>query len=887
MIPLTSLLALLLATADSVSLFHAPHDSVYSLASANLPSGEVITVATGTESVVLFTKDNGLTWSMLAGAGLELETPWEITYHSGLPATGGSGLFLIGTERGIWTWDPVADVVATLHTGLGVSDRHILDLESPLPGANGPVIALTVQGGVYLLSASNMTWQTVLNTGPVYARRGAVALTPNYDAASGAARKRDLYVTASGKLWMSRNGGANWTLHPSFNTTANSINDWMIAVIALSSDYATDGIAMLGRVRFDTAAASDHGEILRSGNGGTSFTQVRQLGSGIQSLICTPPGPTGVRSWMAAARAYPGTGSYAGTGVLVSSDTGFTWSDFGNDQDFLLEDNPGKLSGYEPLNFEQQLVAVADYGTRGAVMYGRQEGLFLSADEGRHWVQVQMRVEREFRDLDTSWTSDGYRAVFGAGYGVGTMLHVPLLNYVNELQIEPQMIYQRRLDVSPNFVQDGNVIAAGNVTLWCWQSDRVPNANPFNKTFWWQPANRDPFSGDKLTGFPRIVSYSPNFDGRGVPGKDQTYFWCGWDFGPLRSEDNGKTALPLQQLSTGGVAGEMTCFAIAPTYDAFGARTDAYCADQGGRVFRLVNEKWLKLVDLGPLVEDMIIAPNWSRPANPVIYAALAGWPYVAEVRDTPGGLVVNPLSAGLSEVAANGLAADPNFATTPVLYLSTLGSGVWKLDLSAPSPTWTQFGAGFPRMWARDVALSADFANDHLVYAATQNGIWECPDALGGTWRLITNRGTRDDVDESMMYYQPTDPSNPEFDNAWPWTDVKAWNLPPNLPIFGESIQTTTFNTSFVSTFAKCSYLEVLTMAGPTMGSVLVRAVDPVTEVLINAVTVDLATVGGGTNTPYRVPLNIPGFRSIKVYVSAQLDPGEMLVFDAIEFRD
>jgi len=886
LILLPSLLALLTSASASGGLFHAPHDSVYSIAAAKLPSGLTVTVTVGTESAVLFSLDDGLSWQMLSGDGLELETPWEVTYHPGLPAAGGIGLFVIGTEHGAWIWDPVADVVSELSTGFNGGDNHVIDLESPLQGSSGPVMALTDRGGVYLLSPSTMTWQIVLNIGPVFTRRCGVGLTPHYDAASPAPRTHDMYVAASGRLWVSRDAGANWSQHPGFPNTANQITDWMISVVTLSEDYVNDGIVMLGRVRMDPVFASDRGEIHRSGNGGTSFNMVRQIGTGVMSLVSTPPGPNGARSWMVAGRSYPNIGNYQGTGILISTDTGFAWDDWGNDQDFLLEDNPGKLSGYTALNYEQQFAVLPDYNLRGELMYGRQEGLFVSHDSGRHWVQRQMRVEREFRDVHTAWTPDGEVAVFGAGYGVGTMIHVPALNYVNELQIEPQMVYTRRLDVSPNFQYDGNLIVAGNVTLWCWQSDRVPAANPDGKTFWWQPANRDPLTMQRLTGFPRVVEYSPHFDGRGTPGSDQTFFWNSWDFGPYRSENNGKNATALHLTSTGGVAGEMSCFAIAPTYLAAGSRTDAYCGDSKGRLYRLTSERWKELVDLGPMVEDMVISPVWGRPTEPVLYAALAGRPYVVAVRDDPTGVTVTPLSAGLPEVNANGISAHPDFANSPVLYLTTFGSGVWRMDLSAPSPTWTPVGVGFPRLWARDIAPSPDFINDQMLYVATQNGIWECRDVPGAAWKLLTTRGTRDDVDESYQYYAPLDPLNPSYDNAWPWAEFKAWNLPSGINVFGESIQFTTYDTSFVTTFATCSYLELMTVAGPTMGSVLLRAVNPDTEALIKAVTVDLGAVGGGNQT-YRVPLNFGGSRRIKLYVSARLDPGEMFAFDAIEFRD
>lgn len=878
-------LVLALSLAASGADLHAPHDSVYSVATASLPGGLVVTVAVGTENTVLATWDDGLHWQLVAGAGLELQTPWEVVFHPGLPSAGGSGLFVIGTENGAWTWDPVARLVAELSVGLAAADRQLLDLEAPLAGSDGPVIALSANGGVYLLAPGAAAWQRVFQTGPVFARRGDVALTPQYDAQSAATRARDLWVAASGRLWVSRDGGQTWQPHASFSQPATSTADWMITTIALAEDYRQSGAMMMGRGRVDPQSG-ERGEIRRSLDGGQSFSLCLQLPTAVMSLAASPPGPGGARSWFAAGRAYPDSGAYQGTGILISTDQGATWDDFGNHQDFLMEDNPGRRSGNLALNYEQEIELLPDWSQRGALIYGRQEGLFISQDRGAHWVQRQMRVEREFRDLETAWTRGGERAVFGAGYGVGTMLHLPDRGYAHELPAEPQMIYTRRLDVSPNFAVDGNLLVAGNKTLWAWQSDEVSPANPQGAVWWWQPENRDPQTQQKLTGFPRVVEYSPRFDGRGSPGSDRTFFWNSWDFGPYRSEDNGATAKALHAVAGGGLAPEMSCFAIAPTYDAGGARTDAYAAAPSGHLYRLVNEKWQELGDLGPMVMDLEISPAWSRPAEPVLFAALSDHPYVLEVRDDPGGVSLIERSEGLPPVCASGLALHPEFAQLPVLFLATFGSGVWRLDLATPQPRWLPVGLGFPALWAREVALSPNFADDGLLYVATQDGIWECEDAPGSVWRRITTSGARDDGDESFQYYQPADPSNPSPTHAWPWNELKVWGLPAGTVLFGEGVRYTLHDQSWLTTNASCRSLEVASFAGNGMGSLRIEAFDYASNAPLGSAVTDLGALGGSARR-FTVPFDLGQPRDVRLVLTALLDPGEVLLFDAIEFRD
>lgn len=865
---------------------HAPHDSVYSIATGLLPDGRIMAITIGNDGAVIYSQDRGLNWGVVAGLGLELQNCWEVTYHAGLPAAGGGGLFIIATEKGVWTWDPMADVVGTLNAGLPVDDRFLFDLESPMAGSDGPVMGLSTKGGVYLLSPQTMTWAFTLQFPGALGRLGGVALYPHFDSASAVPGAKDMYAATSGMLYGSFDGGLNWVLHPQFSVRATSQQDWSITSIAVSEDYLTDQTVLMGRVRYEPAYQGDFGEIQRSGNRATTFAQVKTLNSGILCVISTPPGPGGVRSWVASTRAYPDTGAFTGVGIISSVNGGLTWNHYNNHQDFLMEQNPGKISGYAPLNYETQLCLMPDYGATGEVWYGRQEGLFASTDQAVHWRQKQIRLEREFRDLDTSYTPDGRKAIFGAGYGVGTMIHIPADGTALGLPDQPPMIYQRRLDVSPQYAFDGNVITAGNVTLWCWQSNQVPPANPQGKTYWWEPANKDPQTQQSLTGFPRMVTYSPNFDGRGLPGTDQTYFWGSWGFGPYRSEDNGLTAKALHTLASGGVAGEMTCFAIAPTYDAAGSRTDAYTADQAGKIYRLESEKWLQIADLSQLIEDMVTVPDWSRPANPTLFATQAGAPYVVRVVDDPGGAVVQNLGAGLPDVSANGLACHPDFGNVPLLYLSTFGAGVWKLDLSAPSPVWQPVGNAFPRLWCREVALSPDFANDHIVYAATQDGIWTVTDLPGEVWTQLSTSGTRDETDEAVQYFQPNHPANPAPDHAWRWTEVKRWALPFPIIVFGESVRYANYDGSYANTEAECSEFTVMTVGGPGCGTVIIEATDFDTGAVVASSTVDLRPLYG-TVTAHGVTVPLGSFRKVRITVTADLDAREVLVLDGFNFKD
>ena len=94
---------------------HVPHDNAHGVASVLLPNGQVETIiATQRECRVLRTRDDGLSWQPVAGAGLELGRPdvviWD-THRS-------TSRFLIGTDIGIWSYTPTTGEVEPLNDGL-------------------------------------------------------------------------------------------------------------------------------------------------------------------------------------------------------------------------------------------------------------------------------------------------------------------------------------------------------------------------------------------------------------------------------------------------------------------------------------------------------------------------------------------------------------------------------------------------------------------------------------------------------------------------------------------------------------------------------------------------------------------------------------------------
>ncbi len=586
------------------------------------------------------------------------------------------------------------------------------------------LIAVTEAGNVYLLDPTTLAWSASLSIGGTYMHRAAVTVQPHYDSSSSA--DQNLFAAAEGLLWHSTDGGNNWSLAPQFSTRASVPLDWSISALAMSEDFSNDHTIAVGRVRADPMSGLEFGEIWTNQSGGP-FTLRHSISSGVHSLVCSPPGPSGNRTWLAAARSFPNFRSYQDTGILRSIDGGVTWDDGGNSQDFSLEDEPGMVTGNAEMGYEQELFIMPNYAANGQVWYVRVEGIFRSNDEGDRWLQVEPINDRRCRAINTTFGPNGEKFVFTAYYGMGGVRYDRTNDLAEPLPPRSPMIFGRDMVLSPAYASDGIALFTGNFDLWGWQDPATPITNPANKKRWFLPPLLNPV-GQRNIDLPRYIAISPNFDASN-PNGDRTFFWITWGRDIRRSEDAGATSETLGHRANGLPVTDMTSMAVAPSYDALGTRSDVFAAYRDGMLFKLQNDLWHTVANIDQVVLKMEIPSDWARPGNPSLFLLLRDAPYLVRLYDRPNGVVTDNFQRNLTDVAPNGFTLHPDFANHPVVYMATDNRGIMRLDLSSPSNQWTQVGSSVIPTGHDDVGLSADFANDNLIYAATGFGLFEAED--------------------------------------------------------------------------------------------------------------------------------------------------------------
>ncbi len=868
-----------------LSAWHAPHDSAYTLAAAPLPGGGEMQLIVGPAQKTLVSVDGGLTWEVALGDGLQTQSSFVIEFHPGLGGSG-FGQFLVGTQTGIWAYDPLTREATKSLNGLGSGQRWFLDLDTPTSG-DGPALAVTKDGDVLLLDTTQQQWSQTHQVGNVFANRTATAVSPAFDGQSSAAGARDLFVAANGQLWRSGDGGTSWTVSPQFNQVATQADEWLITHVELSADYENDGVVLVARGRMTPSGPTgDIGEIWRSSDFGLSFTRVHQLATGVSSLEASPVGPSGGARWFAAGRQYPGVDGYMGVGILRSDDGGLSWASGDTFQDFLLEDGPGKQTGAAELFFEQDLRIMPDYAQTGRIWYVRQEGIFVSDDEGVHWRQVDAIPPYRLRDAESALGPTGEKLVFAAAYGSGALLFDRTRGGSFPLPERTPMSFNKRIAVSPSFARDGQVALAGNVLLWSWQAPMLGPFNPNGESGWHFAPMRNPFTGRNMSGYPRGVRFSPRFDASTTgPGIDQTVFWFTAEGEVRRSEDNLATAVALPDTQAGVPTEPVHTLAIAPSYIAGVNRTDVYAGCRTGPLYRLDNEKWTELTDFDQDLRKLEISPTWNESSNRELFAVLKKSPFVVRILDQPGGAVVESLRYDLSQVEPTGIALNPGWANRRVLYLSTYASGVFRLDLDDAQPSWEPVGVGLPAVECQDVVLSADYANDRLVYAATTYGLWEVEDLPGEEWKDLTTSWTIDSTSESVQTLSPNNPLNGAPSHTWPWQTLRDYQLPPGTELLGDELRVAHFDQDMVRTVAPgIRHATLLTYKGPGFGRWRFEAVEVETGTVVASRVKSMSSGTLGTST---ISLSFPQADGlIELRAVALLQSGEQLAFDGFEVR-
>jgi hypothetical protein len=904
-----------LASGSFGAAFHTPHSEASSIAFAKLSNGQTeIVLVSRKDSKVLKSFDQGFTWHPVAGQGLGKVEAHRVVYYE-VPATG-EKRFIIGTDQGVWQYLPETGVVENISAGLEVTDLYVADLAAANPGQDAPVVLVTKSGIIYLFDEIAKTWTQSTDLGR-FDKNAIIKISPQFDRNAANGPNKTILVGTRGLLVESVNGGGIWAAHSQFSQVAVDLTEFHVTSLTFDTDYQNTGLIILGRGRDEFAnITQSEGEIWRSTDFGVSYTQLSpfgspQINSGVYAMAAAGLGPDGKQHFYAAVFRFPSHDDFdlgePVYGVLHSEDGGLTWDDQGSFQEIIQEFSSNEQTAVG-LSYRRlmEISISPDFVTDGQLWMARAEGLYHSPDQGVNWEKRRFRPSTQVRGIAASFDYTGDIVAFGSTYGSG-LYRFNHTDQLAETLLGQKLIYYASMESSPNFSQDGIAMAGGQRDLGI--IFEAPQTTSLQGWYFVQELIQ---STGIQVGYVRTIALDPEFGGNNVPGAKQVFAWSS------RFEDSplGETGLTVDGLATvyslNSVYNQplqrapfMHSIDIAPGFDEVNLPRESgiYGLSKTiGEIYKLINTG----TALAPVFEWDLLAfnpgsapislksdPNYSATTNRKLWILAEDNLFMLQDLTTDWSNFTITTYPGMTDYLANDMKLVPDMYVHPAVYISTWGGGVFKMDLTAASPTWSSVGDNFPESWGNVLALSPDFANDRTVFAGTQHGLYFCQDLQGSNWQSVTSEVFLDSSNTSFEYYSPNDPTNPDPDRPWGWDSLKYELIPLSvrrlITIEGDSILTAQFENDYCDLTVKGgSMISVLSLLGPMMGTAHITAWNYNTGNSLNPfhdVTVDL-NQPALANTEFDVPLPAPGVYTIRVEASS-LPWNKYMFIDGVRIRN
>jgi photosystem II stability/assembly factor-like uncharacterized protein len=587
-------------------------------------------------------------------------------------------------------------------------------------GTDGRLWGIEVpQGG----PAEPGTWES---SGPRGGRPQTLALSPEFASDGVAFAGAWFYSAAGGKsglgILKSTDGGQTWR---SSGSGAEGIAySSAVHAYAFSPDFATDRTVFVGT----------WGGLFKSTDGGESWHWLTRLYSG-------PPGSV---TTVAVAPDYAESGHVlAGRGwdsVCLSRDGGKNWTE-----------NTGVTAG-------SAIVYSPDFASDGVAFAGGYEGLYKMADGGTRWTRVLTRPLAALA-VSPRFGADGRLFAGGDGLYVSTDGGTSWISTT----VGADSSHVKALAVSPAFADDRTLFAGTTSGLY-----RSGDGGAS-----WEPVASYP-------GLPVLsLAISPDWPGH-------PFLLVGTDLGVYRTTDGGASWARVQGLATlstwpiafspsgnllltgarnhgvygstdtgaswlpmglqaGGWHYNIPDVAISPVYASDGTLFAAWDSvfSIGGTIYRTTDggTTWEQIYSTD-YVGALAISPQYAD--DQTVYAAGNSGRIL---RSTDGGQTWDAVGNWPSGAYAGAtrVALPPNYPEDGTVFAG--GQGVWRLP---PGATEWELAAGLDSSYyVRSIAVSPDYAGDqtllataswsvepagsqrHAVFRSTDGGAhWELADA-------------------------------------------------------------------------------------------------------------------------------------------------------------
>jgi len=881
---------------------HTPHAECSGVAVGIRSDGaREVVLASRNETNILHSFDEGLTWGVVTGAGIEQSFPTRISWYP----DGAQSRFLISTDRGIFRYDAEVQLITPYSTGIPELESDLVDLETARGGQSAPAITCNDMGAVFVLDPVSQTWSKVLDTGEED-RNAVVAIVNNFDRNAPAGPSRAMAAGINGRLYLSEDGGQSWTVQGSFATPATDKDEWHITAMAFANDYSVSGELMVGRGR-ETAGwfSGDLGEVWRSEDHGQSFHPVSIQGqtllySSVQEIVSSGLGPNGDSYWYLSFHFFPEIAFAPDVlGVLRSDDGGLTWDELGTKQDFLQEFSPNERTAVGR-EYRGMMTIVPDplFGLNGEVWMARSEGVYFSKNEGELWGRRQLRPSKQVRGVGVGYDETGDLFAYAATYGSANV-KVNVTDAFAEWLPGSGMAFQLPAAVSPRSYRDGVMISGGQVDVVA----RLESPAPA-KLQGFISVNKLYSGSQGGTGYVRTLELSPNFSAVDALGTNKALIWSA----RLKSSSLGETRISTDGLQTlhransvinlpGQVAPWMKSLSISPTFDvqALPSTLDVFgCAYLFEQIWHLQNTgsavdpvfEW-DLIDWAPgaRVQAVHADPRFARPNGALLW-----------VMTTEGLYSLRDLSTDWSSIEVTeypkfdnlplALELPPDMALRPMIYAMTWGGGLLKLDLQASTPAWEKVGVDFPAEWGNCFDFAPDFEKNRVIVTGGQNGLFVGRDVPGFAWQRLPMDYATDNQNPGIAYFDPNDGANPDPRRRWGWDLLRNNELPPGTPFefFGGSATWTDSDGAYLEYPRLGASFAVRAAGGPGMGAITIQMINYQTGAVIKTVQHDLQRPGYQI---VEVPVFVTQIQDMFIRVTVDLDPGEAFYFDGFRFQE
>lgn len=741
--PLVALTVAICLLAAAPIAAHSPHDAVDVLGVTTAADGQPIVFAmmqlTGRE-LLARSVDGGDTWTITALPVL----PRDVSRIAFSPEFAADGtVFLATTDLGILkstdggsSW--------TLLSGGGLNPA-VLDLSlSPTFPSDQTLLAATA-AGVQRSTDGGLTW-TGSSTG---------LIEPVVDHIAHANDDPNVVFAGRQTIHRSQDGGLSWTPLNMFEKR--------MAALDVSPGYASDtSLVVALQIEGGVFTSSDGGAVWQPMVLGLSDPAVNDVALGSDGVVfAVSSGAALFRGLMGEAFALVGTGFEE-------------LSDLTNDHYTNIALSP-------------------NYPADSTVWVGAFEGLFVSADKGTSFRQMDIYHQKFARSVafapDYASTRRVYLQTYGGGLftspayptvslpggagapgsssaGTGSATPSPSLGQqrlstphsgpMSRGPLKPvapwvsrsgriTALFGQRLALSPEFVDDDTMYYA-QVGLWR-STDRALS---------WEQLPMP--SGVTVI---RALTLSPEFSD-----DDTVLLGAGQSAGCFRSVDGGASWTPL----TAGLPATTLPheFLFSPDYlsdqRVFLADriTGFYVSNDGGDSWAPSNTG----------LDDLVLHALAMSPDFAADQTLLAGTETLGVYKSSDGGATWSASNTGLPTnlpLNVESIVYSPDFVTDRTVYMAILAAGVFRSTDSGD--TWQPVGAGLPEDAPRVVALSPDYGNDGTLIVSTYNWVYRSEDG-GNSFVRLPGYARVDDGNHALAYELALG-TDSDDDHEW---DIAAW---------------------------------------------------------------------------------------------------------------